>query len=140
MAVVLKVPSEQDWGDYNSDLDQEYAHKTFAGMPLDGAVHLFARNVIERTSDLQFMPLIPFQYYIFAFRDYVLSKDALLNDLPSDTASCFLGLILLKLRESPSSIVPVMEELIPAIEYVATNQALFDAEKPTRHPSKNPHL
>lgn len=27
----IRVPTEAEWGDYLADLDQEYAHKMFAG-------------------------------------------------------------------------------------------------------------
>ena len=47
----------------------------------------------------------------------------------SDAASCFLSLVLEKLERQPQDIIPVMPELLPAVEYVAENQAEFDAEE-----------
>ncbi len=54
----MTVPTEEDWGDYNSDLDQEYAHRVFAGHTNEEMQPHFRANVIERTDELRFMPEI----------------------------------------------------------------------------------
>jgi hypothetical protein len=128
MTTNLRMPTEQDWGEFDADLDQQYAHQIFSGKCIEEAIPLFERNVIERCSELQFMPLIPFQYYMFALRDYVMSDRVLISEMSSDAASCFLGLVLLKLNEEPASIFPIMEDMIPAVQYVASNQEIFDAD------------
>jgi hypothetical protein len=128
MTTISRIPSELDWGDYSADLDEEYAHRTFAGKSLEEAIPLFQAHVIERCGELQFMPLIPFQYYMYALRNYVMSERVLTSDMSCDAASCFLGLVLLKLRDAPASIMPIMEDMMPAIEYVVSNQILFDAD------------
>jgi hypothetical protein len=124
----FQIPSEKDWGDYKSDLDQEYGHRVFYGKNLKETISFFERNVIERAGELQFMPLVPFRYYMLAFRNYVMSKQVLANEMASDAASCFLNLIIEKLQKDPKAIEPILEDLMPAVEYVATNQELFDAD------------
>ena len=57
----MRVPSEQDWGNWEADLDRAYAHKIFAGRTLEETMDLFEENVIERASDLRFMPPVPFR-------------------------------------------------------------------------------
>lgn len=47
----------------------------------------------------------------------------------SDAASCFLGLVIEKLEKQPEAIAPIMPELLPAIEHVARNQVLYEAEE-----------
>jgi hypothetical protein len=128
MTSIKRISSEADWGNYKDDLDQEYGHRIFFGKNAEETIPLFERNVIERADELHFMPVIPFRYYILAFRNYVMSEEVLKSDMASDAASCFLNLVKLKLREDANSIVPVMSELMPAIEHVAANQALFDAD------------
>ncbi|MFZ6778822.1 hypothetical protein ACO0LD_18515 [Undibacterium sp. Ji83W] len=128
MKQILKIPTEKDWGDYKSDLDQKYAYKIFFGKNLEEARHLFQGAVIERTEELRFMPVIPFQYYIGAYYQYVTSPAVLSNRNAPDAASCFLRLVESKLSDDPVSISPLMKELMPAIEYLAKNQALFDAD------------
>jgi hypothetical protein len=44
-------------------------------------------------------------------------------------ASCFLRLVTEKLGTQPRYIVIIMPELLPAVEYVAHNQAAFDADE-----------
>jgi hypothetical protein len=124
----LSVPTEEDWGDYRSDLDQNDAHSVFAGRTNEQMQRFFRENPIERTSDLRWMPEGPFRYYMLGFRDFVM---AMQFDFPhaSDAASCFLRLVLEKLEKEPRRIVPIMPELIPAVEYVARNQKLFDAQE-----------
>jgi hypothetical protein len=124
----LQIPSEQDWGNYKSDLDQKYAYQEFFGKNLDQAMSRFEQCVIEATDELRFMPSVPFRYYLLAFKNYVTSKQVLKSSMASDAASCFLNLIKKKLQEDPESIKPVMKDLLPAVEYVATNQKTFDAD------------
>jgi hypothetical protein len=128
MKSMLTIPSEEDWGDYKSDLDQKYAHEIFFGKSLEETIPDFERNVIERVDELRFMPTIPFRYYLLALRNYVTSKSALANDMAPDAASSFLNLIAEKLRDSFDSIAPVMDEIMPAVEYVASNQEAYDAD------------
>jgi hypothetical protein len=115
-------------GDYRSDLDQEWAHRKFAGKSNDEMQQYFREIPIEAASDLRFMPEIPFRYYMLGFRDCVMSGEfEPCHD--SDGASCFLHLVVEKLEFQPRHIVPIMPELLSAVEYVAHNQAAFDAEE-----------
>ena|SRR5580700_4255247 len=122
------VPTEDDWGDYRSDLDQNHAHSVFAGRTNEEMQPFFRRNPLAITDDLRWMPDVPFRYYILGFRDFIAAKqfDFLGG---SDAASCFLGLVLEKLENHPRLIVPVMPELMPAVEYVARNHSLFGADE-----------
>jgi hypothetical protein len=120
------IPSEADWGDYRSDLDQEWAHDQYCGKSNEQMQSYFEHNAIESASDLQFMPEIPFRYYVVGFRDSVVSAEG--RDR-SDAASCFLNLVLQKLKEQPRYIVPVMPELLSTLEYIGTHQATFKADE-----------
>ena len=128
----LEVPSEEDWGNYKADLDQDHAHRIFFGKTREEVSADFERNIIERTDELRFMPPIPFRYYMIAFRDFVLSSRLFeMNnewDVP-DAASCFLNLIADKLEGAPEAIAPIMGNLMPAIEYGGSNQALYKANE-----------
>ena len=88
----------------------------------------FQRNPIERTDELRWMPDVPFRYYMLGFRDFVMGKKfGFLN--ASDAASCFLGLVSEKLEKHPQHIVPIMPDLVAALEYVAHHQAAFEAKE-----------
>ena len=124
----MPVPTEKDWGDYQSDLDRKYAHDLFAGHTNEQMRPHFRRNPIERTDELRWMPEAPFRYYMLGFRDCVMDRD--FDSLEtSNAASCFLGLIIEKLEKQPQVIVPIMPELLPTAEHVARNQALYAAEE-----------
>jgi hypothetical protein len=128
MDPMLSIPTEADWGDYRSDLDQEWAHGKFAGKSNDEMQQYFREMPIEAASDLRFMPEIPFRYYILGFRDCIMSGGfEPCNN--SDAASCFLHLVTEKLETQPRCILPTMPELIPAVEHIAHNQATFDADE-----------
>ena len=125
------IPSEEDWGNYEDDEDQHDAHQSFSGRDLVEVFPVFARSAISGTENLRFMPTLPFQYYIFAFCEFLISEEVLtLNDgvNAADAASCFLGLIIYKLEHQRADIEPIFDELMPYIEYVVSNQSLFDAD------------
>jgi hypothetical protein len=111
----LTVPTEEDWGDYKSDLDQEHAHSVFAGRTNQEAQPFFRRNPIEATDELRWMPAIPFRYYMLAFRDFIMAGQFDFS-YAADAASCFIGLVMQKLEKQPAHIVPIMAELIPRKE------------------------
>ena len=123
---VSSVPTEQDWGDCKSDLDQKHAYSVFARRTNDEMQPFFRRNALALTDDLRWMPDVPFRYYILGFRDPVMARQFDLRGEAS-AASCFLELVLEKLEKQPRLVVPIMAELLPALEYVARKQSLFDA-------------
>jgi hypothetical protein len=122
------IPAESDWGDYNADLDQKWAHDRYIGRSNEEMQHYFRSNPIEAASDLQFMSEVPFRYYMLGYRDFVMSGNFAHLDA-SDAASCFLGVVTEKLEKQPRYIAPIMPDLLPALEYVASNQAEFDADE-----------
>ena len=71
----MPIPTEADWGDYSSDLDQKHAHDLFAGHTNQEMQPYFRRSVIERTDELRWMPEIPIRYYMLGFRDFVMARD-----------------------------------------------------------------
>jgi hypothetical protein len=124
----MGIPTEADWGEYQADLDQTYAHDLFAGRTNHEMLPQFRKNVIERTSELLSMPEVPFQYYVLGFRDIVMAGE--FDQLEaSNAASCFLGLVLEQLEKQPRFILPVMPQLLPAIRHVAANQVSYDASE-----------
>jgi len=126
----MRLPTEPEWGNYQADLDQSYAHKMFGGRTNQEMIPHFQRNVIERTDELRWMPPIPFRYYMLGFRDFVMNGN-FEETWASDAASCFLGLVEEKLTKQPDYILPIMAELLPAVQHVGQNQASFNADEDT---------
>ena len=121
----MKIPNEEDWGDWKADLDTSYAHKIFFGKSKSEAIELFADSAISRQEDLMWMPNPPFQYYIQAYKEYMLSDR---SEGDSDGASCYLSLIKFKLEEEPDQVIEIFEELLPSLEIVAGRQTFYDAD------------
>jgi hypothetical protein len=121
-----QVPTEQDWGNYQSDLDQNDAYKAFHNKTNQEMQSYFRKTTLGATGDLRWMPKIPFQYYMIGFRDFI-TAEIFEPGYASDATSCFLNLIIDKLENHPDFIVAIMPDLMPTIEFVASHQARFKA-------------
>ncbi len=120
----MEIPTEKDWGFWQDGLDLEYAHKHFSGKSISEAIELFVDHSLYYQEDLMWMPAVPFQYYIHAYKEYILS-DRSKDD--SDGASCYLGLIGFKLKTNPEHIISIFELLLPSAKTVAGRQEFYDA-------------
>ena len=122
----LKIPGPIEWSGYLADLDVRYAHKLFFGKSIAEIQHYFGGvRSIERADELLFMPRQAFQYYVFAFANFVISEQA--NGDP-DSASPFLRLLVAQEERDPGSVGQIYPELLPTIEHVASNQRSYDAD------------
>lgn len=122
------VPTENEWENYKEDLDAKYAHDLFIGKTNEQMLPEYKDRVLARSEDIYWMPIKPFQYYIFGFRDFVIQQDFGICE-SSDAASSFLNLVIYKLEEKPEFILSVLPELMKDIEFIANNQELFDADE-----------
>jgi len=124
----MKIPTEKDWENWNLNEDTRYSHCRFAGKSNKEVQSYFRLNVIEAVDELRWMPKVPFQYYMTGFKDFVESKRYDENDAPN-IASCFIELVLEKIENSPEVIEPIIHDLLPTLEYLATHQAEYDADR-----------
>ena len=87
-----RIPGSADWLGYESDLDVRHAHEILFGKST-GEVQKYFGGVqsIARADELLFMPRRAFQYYVFAFAEFVLSPDGVGDP---DSASPFLRLLV----------------------------------------------
>jgi hypothetical protein len=121
-----KIPGPAEWAGYEDDLDVRYAHKLFFGKRASEVLACFGDGrSIERSSELLFMPRRAFQYYVFAFAEYLMSARAAGD---SDSASPFLLLLISREKRDPGSVSQVYPALRPTIDFVASNQKYFDAD------------
>lgn len=122
-----QIPTELEWEDYYNDLDANYAHKIFFGKSNTDVQLDFKRSVLERVSELRFMPIKPFQYYIFGLQQYIEKE----NFDHFDNADAVNGLISLTeemLQDKPTYIIPVLDKLMPTLEKIASNQNEYEAD------------
>ena len=120
----MNIPDEKDWENWNDDLDTRCAFEQFGGKSISEAVELFVENALYYQEDLQWMPKLPFQYYVHAYKEYLLSDRA---PRDSDAASCYLRLIKLRLETDPEFVVEIFDSLLPSVRHVAENQDFYDA-------------
>lgn len=122
-----RIPEECDWGNWVADLDQKYAHDLYLGRSNEEMKERYTTAPIEVASELQFMPVVPFQYYMVGFADAVVSGEY--DEMTvSEAPSCFLRLIIYKLKNNKSDIESIMNTLLPFIEHVVINQEKYDAD------------
>jgi hypothetical protein len=132
MTRLSQIPSKEDWGNYERDFDTKYAYEKFGGKTLEEVMVYVETAALGASECLSYMPEIPFQYYIFSFEKFLITAQ-LMDDEYAKTeatggASTFLRLVLDKLTTNPWMILPVMEELMPVLEYVSSHQSYFDAD------------
>lgn len=120
------IPGDAEWAGYEDDLDARYAHKRLFGKSIEQVQRLFEKcDALSLAEDLHFMPIPAFQYYIFAFAQFLLS-DRAAGD--SGAASSFLGVLIVRESEEPGSVSDLYVHLKPTVEFVATHQRYFDAD------------
>ncbi|WP_154222451.1 hypothetical protein [Marinicella rhabdoformis] len=124
--MVNRIPDHNDWKGYQQDLGVKYMYKLFFGQCFIQAMsHFGDSRSIERADELLFCPRNVFQYYIFSFANFILSKEAKGD---SDSASSFLTFLKIREQKDPGSVAAIYPQLKPVIEYVARNQAYFEAD------------
>jgi hypothetical protein len=124
---INEVPSEADWGDYSFD---PYYHDQYIGKTREEMLTRFCTLPVSVFEDLDFMTDVCFQYYVLGYELIFMNPDTQPKTDEfemSDCASCFLNLLLHKLEKSPTTIMPVMERLLPTVRFVAANQERFEA-------------
>jgi hypothetical protein len=117
-----QIPTEQDWGNYRDDLDQNHAYQAFHNKTNEDMQPYFRKTTLGAAEDLHWMPKIPFQYYMIGFCDFIGLED-FDPSYASDAASCFLNLVIDKLENHPDFILAIMPDLMPTIEFVASHEA-----------------
>ena len=123
---INRIPNQNDWKGYQQDLDVKYMYHLFFGQSFTQAMAHFGDNrSIERADELLFCPRNVFQYYIFSFANFILSKEAKGD---SDSASSFLTFLKIREQKDPGSVAAIYPQLKPVIDFVARNQSYFEAD------------
>jgi hypothetical protein len=122
----MKIPGRADWAGYENDFDVRYAHKLFFGKSTSEVLeHFGGVQSIGRADELLFMPKRAFQYYIFAFAEFLLS-DIAAGD--PDSASPFLRVLIAREQRDPGSVAEIYSNLASVVDYVASHQEHYDAD------------
>ena len=118
----MKIPSDTEWGDLPKVMDLGCAYRHFFGKTLEEAYQMFADNALTYQEDLDYMPKLPFQYYVRAYIHYILSER---TSGDSDAANCFIGLIETHLRDNPTWIAETWESVRRALTKISVQQEEF---------------
>ena len=121
----LRIPDEADWSGFEDDFDVRNMHKLFFGKSVDEVLQHFDGAAIQRCTEFLYASRPVFQYYIHGFVLFLKSKSA---EGDSDAASPFLGLLEGREQKDPGSVSDIYSSLSDCVDYVANNQAYFDAD------------
>ncbi|MBK7750058.1 MAG: hypothetical protein IPP57_26160 [Candidatus Obscuribacter sp.] len=125
------IPTRQDWGEIEDNFGLNWSFQKFFGKSVKEMLPYFEEHPLSASEALVYMPEVPFRYYMFCFKEVLLSEKCLstgLNFEAPNLASTFLLLLESKLTESPSSLVGVIDQLMPVAEFVALNQERYNAD------------
>ncbi len=136
-----QIPTEEDW-EWGSvpcphlDLDVKYTRHKFFGKSMDEVIPFFFNNALMGMEEVCYMPPIPFRYYMLSFAKFLMSPKLVSEEYawssePAMGAWTFLNTIKRMLQESPSFILPIIDELLPTIQYVAEHQELYGCDVDT---------
>jgi hypothetical protein len=131
----IPTAAEWEWGDDEECptqfLDYRYARERYLGKSIDQILDIFLENPLAGHVFFA-MPAIPLRYYIMVYKRLLLDSTtfAKLMDMghAADAANAFLGCVRLFLLQRPKAIMPVIEDLLPVMDYVALHQSLLDAD------------
>lgn len=121
----MKIPTKEDWGNYQDDLDVRYAYKLYGGKSIDESMEYFLNTPIERASELRFAPFKVYEYYVNCFINHLLSEKSADE---ADTASVFLRLARDMSEKWPKEFSILYPKIKTAINYVVDHQEFYDAD------------
>lgn len=120
-----KIPDKAAWAGYEEDLEVKHLYRIFYGKSLEEVQAYFGNGYsIERMDELLFSPRQVFQFYVQAFALFLRSEQAI-DD--ADSASPFPSLLEAREKRDPGSVKSIFHLLRNTLDFVAANQARFDA-------------
>lgn len=123
---LAKIPGADEWAGYEHEFAGDGTKALWFGKSLDDVQPFFEdAQSIQRAHELLGLPLAVYQFYVFAFAQYVMSDNAIGD---SDAASCFLGNLIAREKQEPGSVASIFALLEPTVDFVAASQARYDAD------------
>lgn len=123
----MLIPSLIDWGDI-SDRDVSSAYQNFGGKSNDEMQNKFKENILERCSDLRWMPIKPFIYYIYGLKQFIEAEDFGLFARASSADGLF-DLILDKAKENPQEIKEICKDFFPILKKISEDQSFYELDE-----------
>ncbi|WP_288129994.1 hypothetical protein [Microbulbifer sp.] len=122
----MTIPSKNSWTYLvPTGWDEESAIEHFQGKSFEEAFSLIEDNALFYSEDFYYMPKKPFQFYIKAFVEYLVSEK---SNGDSDAPSCFLALFEYILDEKGEFLSNIEGILDNCLAHIAHNQNWYDAD------------
>lgn len=127
----MQIPTETDWRSEAWGLDEPYAFESFFGKSLAEAEMLFAeggegfQNALSRQEDLSVMPFRCFQFYVWAYMNYLLSER---SKCDADGASAFMHLVVMRQEDFRRMGSEAVSAALGVLDRIARSQEWYDAD------------
>ncbi len=127
----MQVPTEADWRSEEWGLDEPYAYENFYSKSLEEAEMLFAegtegfQNALSRQEDVSVMPFRCFQFYVWAYMNYLLSER---SKSDADGASAFMDLVEWRQEDFRRIGSEAVTAALRVLDRIASSQGWYDAD------------
>lgn len=121
----INNPTSQNWNVNINSLDESWAYNELNGLQEEKAIKIIDVNPSTYIEMLEYVPRVPFVFYLNILAEYLLTEQAKDN---FGAASGFFDLLLRKVRKTPSYFENIQEELSIVIDKVSLNQGFYDAD------------
>jgi hypothetical protein len=118
----MTVPTREEINPFD-DLDGRVACENFLGKSLDEALELFRENPLEYQSDLLWMGIVAFKFYLPAAIQFIKQET---SGEHSDFVAHFSGTLESKLENESKELVSVANQLVDVCDYIIQNWQRFE--------------
>ena len=120
--------TRSDWGDVDIDEDYSYAFDKFYGKSLAEAVDYLKGNSNDAFECVENMNSVPFRVYFSHFVNFVRTE-GIEHDDSYSMADAVFEISLRKLKNEPSKILPIMEDVLSCLHFISEHQEEYDADE-----------
>lgn len=120
------IPSEADWGETKGDFDANDAKIAFLGRSNAEMQPEFKNQFMMRAQDMNWMPRVPFHYYMHGFTEHLMSEDYEEDDWGDLVSSFYMVVVERRLSDDVLAIIPVADVVLDGLEFIKRNVNNFD--------------
>ena len=120
------IPSEADWGETKGDFDANDAKMAFLGRSNAEMQPEFKKQFMLRAQDLNWMPRVPFHYYMHGFTEYLISEDYEYDDWDDVVSGFYMDIVERRLSNDVLAIIPIADVVLNGLEFIRRSINNFD--------------
>jgi hypothetical protein len=118
----MAIPTREEINPYD-DLDGRVAYENFFGKNLDEALELFRQSPIYYQSDLLWMGIVAFRFYLPAAIRFIKQET---NGEHPDFVAHFASTLESRLENEATQLSPVANQLVDVCDYIIQNWSRFE--------------